>query len=43
MTRLERWQRAADLGLDPPAAVKAVLDAAAADSPLQQSMWHGRV
>ncbi|KAI8468205.1 MAG: DNA polymerase delta subunit 4-like protein [Monoraphidium minutum] len=43
MSRLERWQRAARLGLEPPAEVGRVLEAAGADSPANSNIWRGRV
>ena len=42
ITRRERWERAAKLGLAPPADVLALLDGA--DPPARQwSLWHGRL
>jgi hypothetical protein len=40
---VHRWERAAKLGLEPPVEVKAILEAAAADSPLHLNIWSGRV
>ncbi|GBF91498.1 hypothetical protein Rsub_04238 [Raphidocelis subcapitata] len=43
MTRLERWERASRLGLQPPEEVRRILVAAGADSPANLNIWHGRV
>mmetsp|Transcript_11987 Transcript_11987/g.33722 ORF Transcript_11987/g.33722 Transcript_11987/m.33722 type:complete len:118 (+) Transcript_11987:310-663(+) len=49
MTRLERWERADKLGLDPPEAVEAILRRAVAESKRaedckeNQCLWEGRV
>lgn len=47
-TRLERWERAERLGLDPPKEVKALLEKFAAvpgkkTGVSDKSLWHGRV
>lgn len=43
MTRMERWERAAALGLEPPPAVRDMLVAAGLDSAANANIWHGRV
>ncbi|KAI8923348.1 DNA polymerase delta, subunit 4 [Entophlyctis helioformis] len=43
VTRLERWQRACNLGLDPPRDIRLALESLEAlkdDAKLQQSIWH---
>lgn len=44
ITRLERWQRAEKLGLNPPQAVKDILDAASGTEKesLNQSTWENK-
>lgn len=42
LTRLERWERAAKLGLEPPAHVRQLLTSSSADLS-QECLWHGRV
>ncbi|CAO3675587.1 unnamed protein product [Umbelopsis vinacea] len=44
ITRLERWQRAAKLGLNPPQEVKNLLSSKNADKEeVKESIFHGRV
>lgn len=43
MTRLERWERAAALGLQPPPAVRDLLQTAGVDSAANNNIWHDRV
>ncbi|KAK9842279.1 hypothetical protein WJX81_004398 [Elliptochloris bilobata] len=43
LTRLERWERAAKLGLHPPEEVKAILVRQAPDSLQLEGIWTGRV
>ena len=43
MTRMERWNRAEEMGLSPPSAVKEILSRMDADSSLQHDLWHDRV
>ncbi|XP_063814454.1 DNA polymerase delta subunit 4 [Pseudophryne corroboree] len=39
ITRLQRWQRAQDLGLAPPENIKDILLAASADPQYQYNLW----
>jgi DNA polymerase delta, subunit 4 len=41
--RLDRWHRAAKLGLDPPKAVLDILRVAGEDSARNKCIWDGRV
>lgn len=43
LTRLERWQRSAALGLNPPTDVKAALERLQHVGKVQQSVWAGNV
>ncbi|KAI9341551.1 hypothetical protein DFJ73DRAFT_843645 [Zopfochytrium polystomum] len=44
LTRLERWERAQRLGLDPPSELEAVLRSVEPDDvELREGLWHGRV
>eukprot|EP00053_Salpingoeca_punica_P021475 m.213050 g.213050 ORF g.213050 m.213050 type:complete len:118 (-) comp22691_c0_seq1:220-573(-) len=43
MTRLERWQRAKDDGLNPPAELPAIITSHSDDVQFTESLWFGRI
>ncbi|EIE20225.1 hypothetical protein COCSUDRAFT_54434 [Coccomyxa subellipsoidea C-169] len=43
LTRLARWHRAENLGLQPPLDIKRILEGLPENHALQNNIWHGRV
>ncbi|CAL5228789.1 g11983 [Coccomyxa viridis] len=43
LTRLERWNRAQQLGLNPPAEVHRILESLPDEDSMHESIWAGRV